>query len=217
MVRLLKARRSADQGFSLIELIVAMGIFTIFIAIFLTAVVSLARGTTQARVTAESSGGALIVFQNIDRQVRYADAINFPGEGISSGARYIEFRTPASSMATNVTTCTQWRYLPSKNRIESRRWDDTAGSTATPWATKLTTVIDKPGVGYPFTLVPATASVTKQQLLLTLDAGTAGTSGATSIATTFVARNSSKDSVSNVAGPDGQSVTKVCDRMDFRP
>lgn len=211
-----RSSRSSQQGFSLVELVVAMGIFTIFIAIFLTAVVSLARGTTQARVTAESASGALTVFQNIDRQVRYADAINFPGVSPASHYRYIEFRTPASSMSTNLTTCTQWRYLPSENRIESRRWEDSSGSTPTPWATKLTFVIDKPGADYPFSLVPATTN-TKQQLLLTLDAGVAGTSGSTSIATSFVARNSSDDSVSNVAGPDGQSATKVCNRTDLRP
>ena len=214
--RLRGVRRDPGAGFSLIELIIAMGIFTIFIAVFLTAVVSLARATTQARVTAEASSGALLVFQNIDRQVRYADAINYPGVGAATDYRYVEFRTPASSMSTNVTTCTQWRYLPGKNRIESRRWADTAGSVPTPWSTKLTSVIYKADAGYPFTLVPATSTM-KQQLLLTIDAGTAGTSGATSISTTFVARNSSDTSPSNAAGTGGQSLNPVCQRTDVRP
>jgi len=214
--RIRRGRRAGDSGFSLIELIVAMGIFTIFIAVFLTAVVSLTRATTQARVTAESASGALVVFQNIDRQVRYADSINYPGPGVATGGRYIEFRTPASSMATGLTTCTQWRYLPSKKRIEFRRWVDTAGSVASQWSTKLTNVIEKPDAGYPFALLPAT-STAKQQLVLSLDAGTAGTSGATSISTTFVARNSSDGSPSNAVAGNGQSATPVCNRTDFRP
>ena len=45
-----------SSGFSLIELIVAMTIFSIFIAVLLTAIVSLTRGATQARVSAESVG-----------------------------------------------------------------------------------------------------------------------------------------------------------------
>jgi prepilin-type N-terminal cleavage/methylation domain-containing protein len=207
---------SSDAGYSLIELIVAMTIFTIFIAVFLAAVVGLARGTTQARASSESAGGVMLVFQNIDRQVRYADAINFPGASSATGYRYIEFRTPASSMPTNETTCTQWRFLPDQKRIESRRWKDTPGSVATPWATKLATVISKPDATYPFALIPA-AGPSKQQLQLSIDAGLASGSGKTSISTSFVARNSSDTSVSNTAGPDGQSVNRVCDRTDFRP
>ena len=210
-LRQLRVRMRGESGFSLMELIVAMGIFTIFIAIFLGAVVSLARGTSQARITAESTSGVLTVFQNLDRQIRYSDAINYPGVG-PSGYRYIEFRTPASSTVENVTKCTQWRFMPDKGRIESRSWPDGLATTATPWATKLTNVITVAGVNYPFGLTPAT-DVRKQTFLLTINAGTAGTAGGTDIATKFIARNSSLSSPSNAdANGDGVSDTPVCPR-----
>jgi len=198
----------SSAGFSLIELIVAMSIFTIFTAVFLAAVVGLTRGTTQARVTAEATSGVLLVFQNIDRQVRYADAINFPGQSPATGYRYIEFRTPAASMPTNVTTCNQWRYLPDLNRIESRFWVDAPGAVPSAWSTKLTTAVSAPGVTYPFEMIPAVGTA-KQQLKLTLTAGSS-TVGATSmISTTYVARNS-KNSLTNAVGAGGQSATPVC-------
>jgi prepilin-type N-terminal cleavage/methylation domain-containing protein len=209
-------RQNTDSGLTLIEVVVAMVILSIFMSLFLGAVISLTRGTTQVRAAAESTSGTLLVFQNIDRQVRYADAINYPGPGLSTGYRYIEFRTPASSTPTNETTCNQWRYLPNLKRIETRRWIDTPGSVPTAWSTKLTNVIDTPVVTYPFAMQPA-ASENKQKLLLTIDAGLPGTAAPTAIETVFVARNSSPSSVTNTAGPDGQSVQMVCTRTGLRP
>jgi prepilin-type N-terminal cleavage/methylation domain-containing protein len=113
-----------EVGFSLIELVVAISLFSVFIALFLTAVVTLIRGTEQVTSTSEASSKSLIVFQNIDRQVRYADSINFPGDG-SSGARYIEYRLPASSAPSGITTCYQWRFVPSTGQIQLRQWHDT--------------------------------------------------------------------------------------------
>ena len=198
------------------ELVVAMGIFTIFIAIFLGAVVSLARGTSQARITAESTSGVLTVFQNLDRQIRYSDSINYPGVG-ASGYRYIEFRTPASSTVENVAKCTQWRFLPDKGRIESRTWPEATPTAATPWATKLTNVINVPGVGYPFRLIPA-ADGNKQVLALKINGGTAGVDAGADIETQFIARNASFEAQSNAdANSDGASDTPVCQPAGRRP
>ncbi|MCU1543335.1 MAG: hypothetical protein JWM50_1200 [Microbacteriaceae bacterium] len=213
-----KPRVVSTDGFSLIELVVAMGIFTIFIVLFLSAVIGLSRGTTQVKLTSESASSALIVFQNIDRQVRYADAINYPGNG--PGGRYIEFRTPASSAPTGITTCTQWRYVAADGIIESREWQDTPSSVKTPWATKITTTIATAGANYPFGMVPAVANggATKQQLVLTIDAGSAGLKAGASISTKFVARNSSTGSPSNVDdNGDGASDTPVCAPAGYRP
>lgn len=216
----LRIRGDKESGFTLIELIVAMGIFTIFIALFLAAVVSLARGTVKAQLTTETASGISVVFQNIDRQVRYADSINYPGTG-PSGAVYIEFRTPASSTKENITRCTQWRFLVSENRLESRQWSDVPGAVRPAWQTKLTNVIAVGGDTYPFEMVPATLTGTsKQQLVLTLNAGNPnGVDKAGSAVTTrFVARNSSLSSPSNSDSlVDGTSNTPVCTVPGDRP
>lgn len=212
-------RGSEQSGFSLIELIVAIGIFSIFIAIFTVSVANLARGTSRAQTTAEASTGVLVVFQTLDRQVRYANAVNFPGTG-PSGAHYIEFRRDKPILTgPDVPTCTQWRFLPDAGRVEMREWEATDPSTTTAWATKVTNVIDQGGAGYPFAMIPASATdATKQQMVLTLEAGNEGTGAGASMTTSFVARNSSVASVSNSdANGDGQSDHLVCDRTGLRP
>ena len=202
MVNSLKPRKQRDGegGFTLIELVVAMGLFTIFVALFLTAVVALIRGSGQAQVTAETSSQALLVFQSIDRQVRYADAINAPGNG-TSGARYIEYRIPGESAPSGVDTCHQWRFVPSSGRIQTRQWSDVTGHTPGAWSTKLTTA-NAPvpaNPNYPFALIPATPSGSaKQQFALTINAGSPTYKAKADVTSVFVARNSSISSPSNV-------------------
>lgn len=209
--RLRKQVATRDEGFSLIELIVAMGIFIIFVSLFLGAVVGLARGTTRAQVSAEATGGVIILFQNIDRQVRYADGINNPGT--SSGKTYVEFRTPAASAPSRVTTCTQWRYDPDKAIIESRTWDDTASSVAKPWSVKLTSVEPDAAAGYPFAMVPVgTAGSTKQQFVLTVRAGNSSAGAATNISSSFFAKNTHSGSPGNAVDAAGVSTNPVCQR-----
>jgi len=215
LAKRLGRKTGSASGFSLIELVVAMGIFTIFIAVLLTAIVSLTKGATQSRATAESASGVLNVFQNIDRQVRYADAINYSGQSATTGYRYIEFRIPAASAPKGYTTCMQWRYRPADNRIESREWEDVTGSLASTWTTKVTSVVEDPAAPFPFTLVPG-AGVIKQKLSLTLTAGDPSRSATSKISTVYVARNSA-DSPTSLADANGQSATPVCQRTAVRP
>lgn len=214
----LEAARKDERGYTLIELIVSMGIFSVFIVMFLSAVTGLMREATETQVRSESTSGALIVFQEMDRQIRYADAINYPGTG-ASGARYIEFRTPASSSLSGDTMCTQWRFTPSKNLIESREWKDVVGNVPTPWETKLTAAISDTDPNYPFSLTPARLDGSAmQQLKLVLDAGTDGVDGSTEVSTSFVARNSSILSQSNAdSNNDLISDTPVCLTTGTRP
>lgn len=174
----------------------------IFMAVVLTTTVTLAQSATRAQLTAEASNASLVVFGSFDRQARYADAINVPGTG-ASGARYVEFRTPGNSSASGVTTCTQWRFVPSLGRLESRSWQDLPSVVLPAFATKLTNVIDD-GASYPFTLVPASlAGSTMHQLTVTIHSGNANLNAGADMSTTFVARNSSVASAAVTCNPSG--------------
>ncbi|GAA3895781.1 hypothetical protein GCM10022381_41620 [Leifsonia kafniensis] len=187
---------------TLIELIVAMGVFMIFIAMVLTTIVTLAQSATRAQLTAEASNASLTVFGSFDRQARYADAINTPGTS-PTGKRYMEFRTPGNSSASGFTTCTQWRFNPALGRLESRSWKDIVGVSLPPFTTKLTNVIDDGGANYPFKLTLATSAVTMQQLTVTLHSGNAKLNAGALMSSTFVARNSSTASPALVCAPSG--------------
>lgn len=202
---------------TLLELIVAMGIFLIFMAVILTTTVTLAQSTTRAQLTAEASNSTLVVFGYFDRQARYADAINFPGAG-PSGARYVEFRTLGPT-TTSAATCTQWRYVPGLSRLESRSWTDVSGIVLPSFTTKLTNVIDDGGADYPFKLTAASDFGSRlQQLTVTVHSGNAHLNAEAAMGTTFTARNSSVDAPSNndVDG-DGASDTPVCNATGSRP
>lgn len=197
-----------DRGFTLIEFVVAMSLFMVFVSLFVVGVTALSAGTTRARATAEASSGVLLVFQNVDRQVRYADAISIPGNG-PSGARYIEFRTPAASSRSLQTTCTQWRYQPSTGTMSSREWRDVAGVVPTPWSQKLSGLTTKTDPEYPFQLLqPGATNSTKQQFQLWIHSGNADLSGGAEVKTKFVARNSSTASPTNTGGSICTTVTR---------
>jgi type II secretory pathway pseudopilin PulG len=216
--RLIADDRAGQSGYTLVELIVAAGVFFIFVAILMTSIVSFTKGITRTEVTAEATNEGFVMFQTMDRQIRYADAINFPGNG-SSGARYIEFRTQGATSISGVTTCTQWKWDKVKQILQVRSWPDLAGSTATPWATKLRNVIDSTATGYPFAMTPASMTgSTMQQLVLTVNAGNPDTGANTALSTTFVARNSSITSPSNSdSNSDGASDSPVCLSTGTRP
>jgi prepilin-type N-terminal cleavage/methylation domain-containing protein len=208
-----RLRAGEDTGFTLVELVVAMAIFSIFITVAISSVVGITRASSRVQVTAMSSSQELVVFQRLDRQIRYASSINFPGAG-PSGNRYVEFRTPADSAIGKVTLCTQWRFNVLTRSIQSRQWNDVVGSTATNWETELGNVADDGGSTYPFKLKPATnLGSAMQQLVLTLDTGNAAIKGA-AISTTFVARNSSLQNSTSPSNADtltaGVSDTPIC-------
>ena len=213
------AGSSPDRGYTIIEVIVSIGIFTLFIAMMLTTIVAVSQSSTRTQLVGESTNGAITVFGALDRQVRYSDSINYPGTA-ASGKRYVEFRTPAESTATRVTTCTQWMFDPVAKSLSSRSWPDLAGSTATPWVVRLSNVIDdqQPGSPYPFTLVPVGPSGSSmQQLIVALHAGNQDLDQGAQFTSSFVARNSSTKSPSNAdVNVDLVSDTPVCVRAGSR-
>jgi hypothetical protein len=189
---------------------VAMVILSLFLTIVISSVVSITKASTTVQTTARTTSQELVAFQRLDREVRYSDAINFPGVGSTSGYMYIEFRIPASSTANNVTLCTQWRFVQSSGWIQSRTWPDTASPTFSNWDTEMTNVYNDGGAAYPFLLSPATGTAGKQLLTLTLDSGNIAVKG-TAIQSVFIARNSSVQSPSNAdVHVPGVSDTPIC-------
>ncbi|WP_167050536.1 type II secretion system protein [Salinibacterium sp. ZJ77] len=222
-MRALKARMratvgSADRGLTLTEVLISMLLFSFVIVISGMAVVNLARASTDARMRSESATNVLLAYQSLDRQIRYASSINFPGVA-PSGASYIEFIVPRGSRSPNVDgsdpthdLCVQWRYIPSSGTLQTRQWEATASPSLPTFATRATLIETPASATYPFTMIPAKAGgAVTQSLRLVLEAGGANEKSRTKVNTQLVARNSSLGSPSNAdANNDGQSDTPVC-------
>jgi prepilin-type N-terminal cleavage/methylation domain-containing protein len=207
--------RDDEAGFSLIELMVAMAIFTVFIAIVLTSVVAISRSAVRTQLVGQSTNSTLVVFGILDRQVRYADSINFPGVG-ASGNRYVEFRVPAASTVSGLQAiCYQWRFSVANSQLESRQWNENNPAGATSWSPKLTDVADDGDPTHPFQMISANnTDKPRQQLLVTLNPGANAQNAGASMSTTFIARNSSS---SVLTSPSNNPLTPVCTFGAYRP
>ncbi|WP_194908091.1 type II secretion system protein J [Quadrisphaera sp. INWT6] len=188
-----------DGGVTLVETLVAMSIFSVVMAIFMSAVLSMTTSTSRVNNTADAGDGVRAVFLRLDRQVRYADAINQPSAA-PGGRWYVEFRT-AQRAGGQPTLCTQWRYDPTTASLQFRTWDD--GQTpADSFSTVATRVLPDAGSGSPFAVALAGADHVNQKLTVSVTSGTGtgDSAGRASMTTSFVARNSSITSPSNTAG-----------------
>ena len=212
-----------DEGFSLIELIVAMLVFTIFAIMLSTTLISFTRSTLTAQQTARTGQQILVAFSTIDSQIRYAESVNYPGPGASTGDMYVEWLTRAESSPTRQDLCTQWRYSSAQKTIEYRRWNAADTTTAPDWTLEISDVIDTGTTNYPFQLLPADDTPTGtllQQLVVTVSAGNENANAVTGTRTSFVARNSSyTKSTSNAETTPGSGVsaTPVCATSWYRP
>ena len=123
-----RLRRNDDEGFTLIELLVSMGLFTVLIGVFLSAITVMFRDTARVQAAADNSDEVRRVFFTLDKQLHYANAVNFPGS--VSGRQYIEWQTTAVKPGASAS-CTQWRFDPVAAQLAFRTWDDvTTGATA---------------------------------------------------------------------------------------
>ena len=90
-----------DSGFSLVELMVTMGIMTILLGIVTTAFLQVFRTTSAAQSLSTAQSQLQIAFQRFDRELRYASWIAVPGKVGTTW--YVEFA------GVDPTDCSQLR------------------------------------------------------------------------------------------------------------
>src|SRR4051812_14728077 len=111
MTRLRRAlqQRADDRGTTLVELLVVVAVFGIFITLFTAATTSMFGQLRRQQGTTDNLDTTRKVILLLDKQVRYANFIATPGTG-TDGNSYVEWRTGNSGQQQ---TCTQWRYVVS--------------------------------------------------------------------------------------------------------
>ncbi|MGO2654704.1 MAG: PulJ/GspJ family protein [Pseudoclavibacter sp.] len=218
------SRRSIRQaGYTLVEVIVAISIFLMFLSMFIAGVVKLTRTTYAAAERSESSSSLSVLYQAIDPKVRYAQYINEP-QKLGSHV-YVEMFVPSTSTSDTLNHCTQLRYDSTAGTVAMRNWSwvptDSADvhrgpnssglSTNENWQVKAAGVLAAP-VGsvatYPFERILPGDGVLYQRLKLNVRIGSEGYRAETGAETIYLARNSE-------TSPTATGL--VCDGTGYRP
>jgi prepilin-type N-terminal cleavage/methylation domain-containing protein len=183
-------RLAGEAGFSLMEVMVTMGVMSVVLALSTTGIVRLYAAQNSTDALASATGQIHIAFVRLDRDIRYASAVSLPGAG-SSGAEYVEY------LITNTGTsvCHQLRLTPS-GRLEARR--EIGGTSPTGWNTMASQLVE------PMSFVRRDASPgarAYQQLVISLStsAGGTGRTARGAAAFTFTALNTSTETAGDAA------------------
>jgi prepilin-type N-terminal cleavage/methylation domain-containing protein len=198
------ARRGDDSGLTIVELLVAMGIFGVLLAIFSSAMMSLSKATVRTLQRSTQTSESRTIFDLFDKQVRSASAVNSAGLGTSGLNWYVEYKNEIAVP----TTCTQWVLRTDTDTLAFRTYTDgaVAGST---WRTVAKDVVNTT-TQPPFALTVSSAAIPMQRLSLNLrfQKGKGPLSLSNSV---FTARNTSTATDSNSA------TTQVCQFSGWRP
>jgi prepilin-type N-terminal cleavage/methylation domain-containing protein len=157
-----------DRGFTLVEVLVTTAIMAV-VMVLVTGGVLLASGTS-ARV--EAAGGAQqqvhVAFDNLDRQVRWAQAFSQPGT--VGTATYVEWLYTA----TGAPTCNQLELDTTTQKLVQRSWPQGSPSLATTWKVLASRVTTAKGASAPFTLLTPSGSFTRSRLQIQVTSSAGG-------------------------------------------
>ena len=206
-----------DAGVTIVEVTVAMFIFSICMAVFIAALLQMTSTTVRAQTVADNTGQLRKAVTRMETGVRYAEAVNAPG--VVGQSWFLEFRTLGFDGAAS--SCTQWRYSVADGVLEERTWDDTQ-APADQWAVVASRLSQDPAVlavaaRAPFVMTPATTTREHQSIKVLLESPRRGTrTGAANsptgeqFRTVLTALNSSASSKGNELLSTGQSKDPVC-------
>lgn len=112
-----RRRHGADQGVTLVELLISMGIFGLALAMTYTVLLSVQAQTRDTTSRADSVGNARIALQQIDRQVRSGNVLYNPAsESLPLSMRIY-------TQANGDQRCVQWQVTGGK--LRTRSWSPT--------------------------------------------------------------------------------------------
>jgi len=203
MRRLRRATRdthgSPEAGLTLIEVVVAMTVLSIFMAMFTSGMLQMYRtvNKNESQSTAQSEINAL--FLRLDREVRYAAGIS--DAGAVGADQYVEYLITN----TGTPTCVELRLSAVDGQIQRRTWlHDQTPTRPTGWVPLASAVT----AATPFERVAPTDTYQFQRLRLRMSVSSGGADTATAKETdiTFTALNTNPDTKSSSVCTEGRTI-----------
>jgi prepilin-type N-terminal cleavage/methylation domain-containing protein len=187
-----------DEGVTLIEMVVAMMLTSIFMTIFTTGVLQVFGVVDRSDSVSIVQSQLNTVFLRLDKEIRYAAGITAPGSVTGGGYTntYVEYLSGQRCGQLRLHVATG----AATGQLQERTWP-VSGSPGATWSTLATGVSGSP----PFTFLPADATSNFQRLRLTLSAssGTGRTAASRRTDVTFTAVNSQITANGAPADPSG--------------
>jgi type II secretory pathway pseudopilin PulG len=201
-------RRRPDDGFTVVELGVAMIVSALLLAMVVTALLSLVGAYRTVQDTTLSDDRGRVILDRIDRDLRQASAVNLPQT--VGAAAFVEYETDVGPPGAP-PTCTQWRLDGSTHELAVRTWTLPAPAVAPSWGTIASGVVNDLTAEPPFAVAGSTPGASVQREQLTVQLRLALPKGDALTRATVTARNSSANggAVTDADG-DGVPDAPVC-------
>ncbi|MBL7253270.1 type II secretion system protein [Paractinoplanes lichenicola] len=190
----------ADSGYSLIEMMVVLGIVSVIGTMFTTAVMQVYRTADAIEADSVVQSQLSVALLQLDKTIRYAYSISaVHTEGGNPYVEYLVLAVPPGG-STQVKRCLQLRLTgadPQNLQLQSRSW--TVGPTVTPsgWTPLASNITTVAGAA-PFFRTQPTTALNHQSLGIRLSARQGSTSRTSSV--TYTALNTYASTALDAAG-----------------
>jgi len=151
-MRLLRRLRTREEGFTLSELLVAMMVLSLALAMFFTTLASVQKSVVETDIRTRSNTQARLALQSLDHEVRSGNVLYDPG---TSSDPYFRFKIYTQANATTRATsspapspgytCRLWR-ITAGGELQTRWWEPAQTDpnlSASPWRTVASGIVNK--------------------------------------------------------------------------
>jgi len=178
--RLTDPSRDADEGFTLVELLISMIIFGMAMAMVTTAVTKVQSYAGDAQGRADANSELRLALADIDKQVRSGNVLYSPANETSPSSCTASGSDAGTCMrvftqANGLERCVQWQVVadpanPTKTVLRSRSWSTTwqTDHKYTDWVVKARNLV--PGQQRPFALEGAATASSSRYLQVRFEA-----------------------------------------------
>lgn len=192
------ADNSSDGGFTLIEMLISMMVFSIAIAMVYTAIIKVQHYTTDVQGSADANSELRQALAVIDKQVRSGNVLYSPANEVSPSSCTASGTDAGTCMRVYTQTnglqrCVQWQVIndpahPGTQMLRSRSWSTTwqTDSSYTTWRTDARGLVPTPSQA-PFTLAGAVNTYSSRFLVVRFEAKDPRRGNTPSVITTSLA------------------------------
>jgi prepilin-type N-terminal cleavage/methylation domain-containing protein len=184
--------RRDDNGYSIVELLVAMGIFAVVLSIAAAGMIGMTRNTRKVANTNDAARQLDRSIKLMGQQAPFAQDIST--EWSSGSDWYVSYDI---SDKNGTLRCYQWRLIATTDQLQYATWV-ASSTTAKSWRTMSTGVTNNPTSEKPFVVTLPTGG-TKYQLSVDL-IGTRGgnPTGKSEVQVVYVGANTTVNSATNI-------------------